>query len=172
MQGVAKGSSRGVRRSPAGAGIPLFLAAFLATSWCHADDADPDILQIALTPPSASQRAEAPRRPLSLSLTAPLPGTSSTGFAAADVGLSWRAPLSSQQVDITAWRRMGPPQDALSLIQQRDPTFGARLEYQLPKPRRGFATDLRFIGMQLDNGARIGVRRANGNPTLYYRQQF
>jgi hypothetical protein len=175
MVAMARRTGSGSCRRPAAVRIPfvVVVAATLAGGWCHAQEASPDILQLALSPSPAALRAER-ARPLSLSVTAPVAGTS-FGQAAdgnADIGVSWRAPLASQQVDITAWRRMGPPTDALSLIQQRDPTFGARLEYQLPKPRSGFASDLRFIGMQLDNGARIGLRRANGNPTLYYRHQF
>jgi hypothetical protein len=170
MVAMARRSGSGCSGRPA-AGIPFLVvvASCLAGGWCHAEEPTPDILQLARSPSAPSRPS-----PLSLRLTAPLAGTSSgpASAAFADLGVNWRAPLASQQVDITAWRRMGPPPDALSLIQQQDPTFGARVEYQLPKPRSGFASDLRFIGMQLDNGARIGVRRANGNPTLYYRHQF
>jgi hypothetical protein len=133
---------------------------------------DPDLLQ--LVQAVAAPARDDPVNRLSLSLVAPLAGSmpSSRAAFAADIGLRWRVPLASQQVDITAWHRMGLPGDALSLAQQRDPAFGARVEFQLPKARSGFASELRFIGLQLDNGGRIGVRRTDGNPTLYYRQSF
>jgi hypothetical protein len=65
--------------------------------------------------------------------------------------------------------------DALSLIQQRDPVFGARVEFQLTTSNSRFVSDLRemrFIGLQLDSGAKLGIRRMNGNPTIYYRATF
>ncbi|MGZ5179583.1 MAG: hypothetical protein ACXWC6_08740 [Ramlibacter sp.] len=108
---------------------------------------------------------------LSLNLANPLPGTAMPGSV--DVGLQWRQPILRQQtVDITAWRRMSPPPDALALVQQRDPVYGARFEMKLKSntPKNLFAD--KFIGMQLDSGARIGIRRSNGNPTIYYRNQF
>lgn len=156
--------------------LPALLAAgCMLGGWCHAQETTGDVLHLALSAWLSAGQADATRaQPFSLSVTAPVAGTSwaSRNNPNADVGMRWRAPLASQQVDVIAWRRMGPPTDALSLIEQRDPTFGARVEYQMAKPRNGLAADLRFIGMQLDNGARIGVRRANGNPTLYYRHQF
>ncbi len=91
-----------------------------------------------------------------------------------DLGLSWSVRLPADQaIDITAWRRMPPqPADALSLIQRRAPLYGARVELNLAPARSRLATDLRAIGLQLDNGARILLRRKDGNPTLYYRAQF
>lgn len=174
MDAMARCSGNRLWQPPAAARLPVVVvvAACLAGTWCHAQEATPDILQLAQSQ-SAPESARLRPHPLSLQLTSPVAGTSfGAGAANADVGVSWRTPLAQQQVDITAWRRMGPPQDALSLIQQQDPTFGARVELRLDKARSGFATDLRFIGFQLDNGARIGLRRANGNPTLYYRHQF
>ncbi|GAC1537331.1 MAG: hypothetical protein NVS2B4_17530 [Ramlibacter sp.] len=90
-----------------------------------------------------------------------------------DVGLQWRQVLSRQQtVDITAWRRMPPPTDALSLVQQQDPVYGARFEMKLKsRTAKSYFAD-KIVGFQLDNGARIGFRRSNGNPTVYYRNQF
>lgn len=92
-----------------------------------------------------------------------------------DIGLSWRARLAHDTViDITAWRRL-PPQpafDAISQIRQRDPLYGARVEMKLAPASSQFATELRAIGLQLDNGARILLRRKDGRPTLYYRAQF
>jgi hypothetical protein len=172
MRGVAEVTSGGRGRWRARGAAGLFLvAACCGSGPCLAQEPDPDILQLAQLV-VAGPRDETTLGRLSLSMRAPLPGTSSGAAFAADIGLRWRAPLASQQVDITAWHRMGLPGDALSMVQQRDPTFGARLEFQLPKPRSGFSSELRAIGMQLDNGVRIGVRRTNGNPTLYFRQEF
>ena len=108
---------------------------------------------------------------LSLSAVTPLVGTALPGSV--DVGLQWRHPLSNQKfVDITAWRRLAPPPDALSLVQQQDTVYGARVEMKLTSPTlKRFLAD-KFIGLQLDSGARIGLRRSNGNPTIYYRNQF
>src|SRR5688572_22060367 len=45
-----------------------------------------------------------------------------------DIGLQWRQPIGSDRtIDITAWRRVTPiERDALSMIQDRQPLFGAR----------------------------------------------
>ena len=121
----------------------------------------------------AGDQAAARQRPqLSISATQPLAGTSFLP-GSVDVGLQWRQPLSSQHyVDITAWRRVTPPPDAISLIQQQDTVYGARVEMKLSSPSlKRFLSD-KFIGMQLDSGARIGLKRSNGNPTIYYRNQF
>ena len=120
----------------------------------------------------AGDQAAARQRPrLSLNVFTPLVGTALPGSV--DVGLQWRHPLSNQQtVDITAWRRLAPPPDALSLVQQQDTVYGARVEMKLTSPTlKRFLAD-KFIGLQLDSGARIGLRRSNGNPTIYYRNQF
>ena len=89
-----------------------------------------------------------------------------------DVGLRWRsAPDGNYRLDVTAWRRLATP-DALELVQQRQPTYGARVEMQVPSPHNGFVADRGFLGMQLESGARITVRRKGGGPMLYYRNQF
>jgi hypothetical protein len=75
-------------------------------------------------------------------------------------------------VDITAWRRVTPMPDALALVQQQDPVYGARVEMKLKSTSaKTFFAD-KFIGLQLDSGARIGIKKSNGNPTIYYRNQF
>jgi hypothetical protein len=95
------------------------------------------------------------------------------GGQALDLGVQWRQPvLTGRHVDITAWRRMTPEGDALTMIQQRDPVYGARVEINLQGRKRGLVADRRFIGLQLDSGARITLRRKDGNPVLYYRSQF
>ncbi|WP_427912477.1 hypothetical protein ACPWT1_17805 [Ramlibacter sp. MMS24-I3-19] len=123
-------------------------------------------------PWTGDQAAERQRPQLSINAAQPL----ASNFAvpgSVDIGLQWRQPLSSQRyVDITAWRRVTPPPDAMSLIQQQDTVYGARVEMKLTSPSlKRFLAD-KFIGMQLDSGARIGLKKSNGNPTIYYRNQF
>lgn len=90
-----------------------------------------------------------------------------------DLGFHWRYTLDSQhRIDFTAWHRMAPA-DAIDLVQAREPTYGARLEMRLGSmPRRGFVADRGFLGLQLEGGARISVRRNDGRPMLYYRARF
>lgn len=95
------------------------------------------------------------------------------GPAGEDLGLQWRQPVGSHRtIDVLAWRRVAPRErDALAMIQDREPMYGARVEMRITS-RKSFATELKAIGLQLDNGAKIMLRRKDGNPTLYYRQQF
>lgn len=90
-----------------------------------------------------------------------------------DLGLQWRYPLDSHSsVNITAWRSLTPP-DALSLVQARQPVYGAQLEMQFTGARRsGFVADYHFIGLQLESGTRISLRRKNGRPAIYVRSKF
>lgn len=90
-----------------------------------------------------------------------------------DLGLQWRYSLDNQyRIDVTAWRRMQPP-DALSLIQNRQSDYGARVEMQIgATPSSHFVAERGFLGVQLDGGARISVRRSAGHPMLYYRAGF
>ena len=72
-----------------------------------------------------------------------------------------------------AWRRMNTDDDAYSLIQQRQPVYGARVEMNLAGGRKsGIATGVGFIGVQLESGARISVKRKDGRPMIYYRTSF
>ena len=106
------------------------------------------------------------------------PGAQQPGLQAqrpsVDLGLRWSHTLQSQrQIDVMAWRRMNTPDDAYSLIQQTQPVYGARVEMNLARASRsGFALDRGFIGMQLESGARITVKRSNGRPMIYYRNTF
>ncbi|WP_135265547.1 hypothetical protein [Ramlibacter henchirensis] len=120
----------------------------------------------------AAQPGEPPPAQLSLSLM-PQIASQRPGPGGDDIGLIFRRPLGSDRtIDITAWRRVPPRQpDALSMIQDREPMYGARLEMRITA-RKSFATELKAIGLQLDNGAKIMLRRKDGNPTIYYRQQF
>jgi hypothetical protein len=87
-----------------------------------------------------------------------------------DLGLRW----SQRHIDVMAWRRMNTPEDAYALAQLRDPPlYGARVEMNLSAPRKsGFALDRGFIGMQLESGARISIKRKDGRPMVYYRTTF
>lgn len=101
-------------------------------------------------------------------------GGSYPGSAAnVDLGFHWRYTLDSQyRIDVKAWHRMAPS-DAVDLVQARQPTYGARVEMQLGSlPQRGFVADRGFLGLQLEGGARITVRRSGGRPMLYYRTRF
>jgi hypothetical protein len=90
-----------------------------------------------------------------------------------DIGLRWSHPVQSQHIDVTAWRRMNAPDDAYKLVQPSQPTYGARVELNLsPVRKTGFALDRGFIGMQLEGGARITIKRKDGHSMLYYRTAF
>jgi hypothetical protein len=91
-----------------------------------------------------------------------------------DLGVRWTQRLQSQQIDITAWRRMSNDDDAYSLVQLRQPVYGARVEMDLAAGRKsGFAADISgFVGLQLESGARISVKRKDGRPMVYYRTTF
>jgi hypothetical protein len=90
-----------------------------------------------------------------------------------DLGFHWRYPLDRQyRIDVTAWRRM-TPSDALDLEQAQRSTYGARVEMRLGSmPKSGFVADRGFLGLQLESGARITVRRKAGRPMFYYRTRF
>ncbi len=90
-----------------------------------------------------------------------------------DLGLNWRYALNPQHtIDIAAWRRIDTPGGVASLVRLREPTYGARVEVQWTPARSGLVADYRFLGVQLQDGARIGVRSKGGRPLLYYRAQF
>ena len=91
-----------------------------------------------------------------------------------DLGLRWRYTFGGgQRFDVTAYRRLAES-DALSMVQSRDPSYGARFEMALgaPQLRKGFVTQHAFIGLQLESGARLTVKRSGGVPMLYYRNSF
>lgn len=91
-----------------------------------------------------------------------------------DLGVHWRYTFdSSYRFDVTAYRRM-PNADAISLIESRDPTYGARVEmgFGTNSTHKGFVADRGFIGLQLEGDARLGVKRKNGGPMFYYRNAF
>jgi len=90
-----------------------------------------------------------------------------------DLGLHYRYTLDSNyRVDVTAWRRLMPA-DALTMVQTREPLYGARVEMQLGGGgKTGLVADHRFLGLQLESGARLSLKRRNGGPMIYYRQKF
>jgi hypothetical protein len=90
-----------------------------------------------------------------------------------DLGFHWRYTLDSQyRIDVTAWHRMAPT-DAIDLVQTHQPSYGARVEMRLGSlPKSGFVAARGFLGVQLDGGARISLRRSAGRPMLYYRTGF
>lgn len=101
-----------------------------------------------------------------------------SGYAAVrpsvDVGLTFRhAPAGQNQVDVSAWKRMASEQDAYTQVQMREPVYGARVEMKLSPVRKArFSVDRGFIGMQLESGARISIKRKDGRPMVYYRSAF
>jgi len=98
---------------------------------------------------------------------------SADGLTGANLGLQWRYMLeSNRRIDITAWREVGRANDALALAQSRDAGYGARVEMQLAGSRTPFVADRGFVGLQLDGGARITLRRSAGKPMVYYRSRF
>jgi hypothetical protein len=100
-------------------------------------------------------------------------GGRNDGLVGLNLGLQWRYIFdSTRRVDITAWREMGRPNDALAMIQSRDAGYGARVEMQLSGSRLPLVAERGFVGLRLDSGARITVKRSMGRPMLYYRNQF
>jgi hypothetical protein len=91
-----------------------------------------------------------------------------------DVGLHWRYTMDTNyRIDVTAWRR-AVPADAASLIHLREPGYGARVEMRIGRAPTGtgFVAERGFIGLQLESGARITLRRSGGKPMVYYRAKF
>jgi len=95
--------------------------------------------------------------------------------AGVDVGLRFSHMLQNRnEIDITAWRRMNAPEDAYSLIQAREPVvYGARVEMKI-KPAKfgGLGIEKGLLGFQLQSGARISIKRKDGQPMVYYRTAF
>lgn len=102
-------------------------------------------------------------------------GLAPTVQPAVDVGLHWRHRTEgSYQIGVTAYRRV--PQAALessALGADREPTYGARVEVNLNGARKEKAwADKGLLGVQLDNGGRVSLRRKYGGPMIYYRNSF
>src|SRR5215207_1166818 len=81
-----------------------------------------------------------PPRQSAFGLSLAMTNTDAPGFAAigsrgdgtsVDLGLHWRYTMDSHsRFDVVAWRRLVPA-DALTLVQARQPSYGARVEMQL-----------------------------------------
>ena len=100
-------------------------------------------------------------------------GGATDGLNGVNLGLQWRYVLGdTRRVDIAAWREMGRPNDALAMIQSRDGNYGARVEMKLAGSGSTLVTERGFIGMRLNGGGRITVKRSMGQPMVYYRNQF
>jgi hypothetical protein len=97
------------------------------------------------------------------------------GATSVDLGLHWHYTWGSNyRFDVSAWRRMNPV-GAASMIENRESSYGARVEMHLASaPRSGFVADHRFLGLQLESGARITLRKSSGGgkPMIYYRSNF
>lgn len=93
---------------------------------------------------------------------------------ALDVGVHLRHTLdNNQRIDIAAWRRLPQQPDAYTLVQAHQPTYGARVEFNLNQSRKsGLVADRGFLGLQLEGGGRFTVRRKDGRPMVYYRTKF
>ncbi len=102
----------------------------------------------------------------------PPAGFAATAKPALDLGLHYRYALpKSRQVDVTAYRRLSP--ESVTAFQPEPAVYGARVELGLqPTRKAGFATDRGFVGVQLQSGARISIKRRNGGPMVYYRNTF
>lgn len=118
-------------------------AVCLGAGWCQADDGEPEGLQLAL---SSTPSPLVPQR--------------------------WRPTPHAQPAHVMPWHRPQLVGGASSLIRQREATPAGHAGLPTEYPAGGLVLDQRFIGLQLDNGARVGLRRANGRPTLYYRAPF
>ena len=92
-----------------------------------------------------------------------------------DYGVHWRVTLDSNyRFDVTAYRRV-QNSDAMSLIESGDPSYGARVELGMGSIQgrsKGFVADRGFLGVQLEGGARVSVKRSHGGPMFYYRNSF
>jgi hypothetical protein len=125
-----------------------------------------------------------PARPSALGLSLGVTSLDGPGMSAGrpfasaapsmDVGLHWRyTSESNYRFDVTAWRRMNAV-DAATLVQNREPVYGARVEMRVASvPKSGFVADRGFLGFQLESGARISLRKGGGGkPMVYYRSKF
>lgn len=115
---------------------------------------------------------------LAVGMTHPAGGSNAfptlTPARSIDLGVHWRYTFDSNyRFDVTAYRKM-PNADAMSLIESRDATYGARVEmgFGSSAKRKGFVADKGFVGLQLEGGARVSVKRKNGGPMFYYRNTF
>ncbi|NPC54420.1 hypothetical protein [Caenimonas soli] len=187
-----------MRQSNAVARYWLFMAAAIALclsgtgAWAQDDEAAATVVAQLAVPevsatslprfePDGASRASRidmtwlPRRRSALGLSLGMTSIDGLGLGQSmDVGLHWRYTMDTNyRIDVTAWRRMTPI-DAASLVQLREPSYGARVEMRIGRAptQPGFVAERGFIGFQLESGARITVRRSGGKPMIYYRTKF
>lgn len=123
-----------------------------------------------------------PRKPqnsmLGVSLGLSVPSSSAldprTPPQSVDLGFRWRSSVdSTRRLDVSAWRRVTPVPDAITLINGRQPElYGTRVEMQFTTSRSRIVPELGAIGMQLSGGAKLSLRAKHGKPMLYYRSRF
>lgn len=102
-----------------------------------------------------------------------LGGGAADSLRGVNLGLQWRYVIdTNRRVDITAWREMNRPTDALAMIQSREAAYGARVEMQVAASSSPLVAERGFVGLQLDGGARITLKRSGGRPMIYYRNKF
>ncbi|MGE4240393.1 hypothetical protein [Ramlibacter sp.] len=90
-----------------------------------------------------------------------------------DVGVMYRHTTDgNNHVDVTAWRRMTPQLDAITLVQARQPAYAARVEFNMASVRKSGLVFDRGIGVQLESGARISLKKKDGGAMVYYRAKF
>lgn len=105
----------------------------------------------------------------------PAPGLASGAPPTVDVGLHWRHTLdSSRRIGVTAFRTLPQASSDPIALADRGPAYGARVELDLNKgkPEKAAFADKGLVGVQLDNGGRISLRRKHGGPMIYYRNTF
>jgi hypothetical protein len=102
------------------------------------------------------------------------PGWASAARPGVDLGVHWRHTTGAdRQFDLTAWRRVSPQPDAYALVRQREPVYGARVEMKLtPARKTPLLLERGFVGLQLQGGGRISIKRSGGRPMVYYRSTF
>lgn len=88
-----------------------------------------------------------------------------------DLGLRYSHRVHSQQIDVTAWRRMNAEPEPYT-VPDRQAVYGARVEMNLAPAKSGLALARGFVGFQLESGARISIKRKDGRPMIYYRTSF
>lgn len=89
---------------------------------------------------------------------------------ALSLGLRWRTePIIGRTLDISVWRQITPV-SSLTGVLGRGEAYGAQVELQLASERMAALRDV--LGFKLANGARISLRRKNGQTTIYFRMQF
>lgn len=87
---------------------------------------------------------------------------------AVDMGLRY----TQGQVDVTGWRRMNAAEGAQAVVDPMEPVYGARVEMNLGSRKGPFAFEKGFLGLQMEGGGRITVKRKNGGAMVYYRNNF